>query len=206
VTLVRVRGAARVAALLVAVSAAGCGASHDPNALPDWMQLKPGAHAHLGYSNDYDPEHATLYASADAAQHGGAGVTQTVAEGTTVTVDTVQAAANGKHVVAVHTDAGQRGWVIAEDLLFPIPPAGTVFVVPARVGNAPANLFQEADDDDGVPFDGSAHVKLDGFTANPGNPEYAVEVQDGSLGGRVGFLMANELQYPATHAFHLVAP
>jgi hypothetical protein len=184
----------------------GCAASSDSLALPAWMQLTPGVHARLGDSNDEDPEHATLYADAETAQHGGAGATVTVPEGTVVTVDTVQPAAGDTHVVQVHTAAGARGWVIAEDLLLPIPPAGTVLVVPARVANAPANLFQEADDDDGVPFDGSAHVTFDSFSANPGNPEYAVEVRDGALGGRVGFLMANELQYPATHAFRLVAP
>ena len=96
--------------------------------------------------------------------------------------------------------------MIAEEVLLPIPPAGTAFVIPNSVDHRQPLLYQEADDDDGTPFDATAHVTYEGFANNPGNPEYEVRVEDGSLAGRTGYVLANELQSPQTHGFHLVAP
>ncbi len=190
---------AAVAVLALAL-VAGCG--HGAAALPDWLQLKPGTQAHLGYADEQDPEHAMLFATAADALAGTSGGRPS-AEGALVTIDAVDPrVTNGRRAVQVHGPNGVSGWVFDAEL-WPVPPPGTGFEIVARND---AMLYQEADDDDGVPFGGPAHVAFRSFRANPGNPEYAVDVTDGTLATRTGYVLANELAFPATHAFRLVAP
>ena len=189
----------------------GCAGATSTTTLPPWLRLAPGTHARLGYSSSDDPEHALLYRSADDALAARSSPVVararvlTAAAGSVVSVDAIGVqTVGGKHVAEVHGDDGVRGWVIAENELLPIPPAGTVFVIPNSVDHRQPMLYQEADDDDGTPFDAAAHVTYDGFANDPGNPEYQVRVDDGSLAGRTGYVMANELQSPQTHGFRLI--
>jgi hypothetical protein len=203
---------ARCLTLLLLSSIAGCG--HPASGLPGWLTLRTGNTARLAYSSDYDPEHAWLYASATSARASirasaiPAGAREALS-GSVVLIKRVDPlAVEGKHIVFVTSDRF-RGWVVAEDELLPVPPAGVHLIVPKRIDHVDQELYsaQEDDDDaDGVPLGGTSHVTYEGFEASPGNPEYIVRVDDGPLAGSSGYVPAQELETLRGRAFRLVKP
>lgn len=195
---------------LLALSALGACSRAASADLPAWMQLKPGTQARLVSNDKLDPEHVSVYPSAVAAFAGpiGAGSRgRAFTEGLLVVIDEVQPhPALPIQAVHVRGEHGVQGWV-TDDELVPVPPVGTMFEIPApTTSSAPPLLYDDADDDEGVAFGSAAHVQYQGFTADPGNPEYSVDVQDGTLAGRKGYVLYDELQSPLTHGFRLVPP
>jgi hypothetical protein len=183
---------------------AGCGHRAD---VPAWLELRVGAQARLAASNPLEPERTTVYPTAQAAQAGQSGPDpRRAAAGALVTVTQIDGdVVNGKHAVAVSDAHGVLGWVLAEDALRPVPPAGTQLVVDATPVNGSApQLFSDQDDDEGQAFGAATHVTYEGFTSDPGNAEYRVRVDDGPLAGLDGFVVEAELQDPQTHAFRFV--
>jgi hypothetical protein len=173
---------------------------------PPWLALKVGTQARLGYSQAAEPEHAMLYPSADAARSGATNSPSVRDAPAGAAVSIVQIdprTPNGKHVVAVKGD-GVAGWVIAEDLLLPIPPVCTQLMVPDVLDQQEQILYPEQDDDEGTAFGATSHVTYEGFANDPGNAEYRVRVDDGPLTGFIGYVTAEELQSEQTHAFRLV--
>ena len=203
----------RVCAVLALASICSC-SGVDASRIPPWLQLRVGAQARLDYSTDYDPEHAVLYLTADAARFSVMGRIVVADErqalsGTVVSIENIDPREiNGKHVVAIKGD-DVSGWVIAEDTLLPIPPVNTQLIVPKTLDHVALSLYSQQEDDDaadGVPVGVTAHVTYEGFEPNPGNPEYVVRVDDGPLAGSTGYVLAQELRSPQTHAFRLVEP
>jgi hypothetical protein len=196
----------RAVAVVAVALLAGCAHAAD---VPPWLALRVGAHARLAASNALEPERTTVFPSADAAlaarrgpapRHAAAGdlVTVTQIDGTVV---------NGRHAVAVSDAHGPLGWVIAEDNLRPVPLPGTQLVVAATAADGSAQeLFSDQDDDDGQSFATTSHVTYEGFVSDPGNAEYRVHVDDGSLAGYDGYVVESELQTTQTHAFRFVSP
>jgi hypothetical protein len=198
--------------LLLIASIAGCAGVE--SGVPAWLTLRVGTAARLAYSSDYDPEHTWLYTSASTARASiGSGSTPAGARealaGNVVTIERIDPiAAGGKHAVFVSSDRF-RGWVIAEDELLPIPPAGAHLILPKRIDHVEQELYtaQEDDDDaDGVPLGATSHVTYQGFEASPGNPEYIVRVDDGPLAGTSGYVPAQELETLQSRAFRLTLP
>jgi len=194
----------RVVSWFAAALLAGC--AHAPD-VPAWLVLRAGVQARLVASNPLEPERTTIFPSADAARaalrgpalrHAAAGdlVTVTQIDGTVV---------DGRHAVAVSDAHGVLGWVVAEDHLRPVPPAGTPLLVVAIANGTAQDLFSDQDDDDGQPFGADSHVTYEGFTSDPGNAEYHIRVDDGPLAGENGYVVESELQTPQTHAFRFVA-
>jgi hypothetical protein len=197
-----------VAALGVAAGLSAC--SHDASGIPKWLALQPGVQARLDYSVEYDPEHTNVFTNADAARvnigahsDSPAGAAQAPA-GAIVTVESVAQEPQGrKHVVWIKGEMFS-GWVVAEDALLPIPPAGAELIVPASISNVAQMLYGEQDEDDGVRVGVTSHVRFQEFDPSPGNPEYLVKVEDGPLAGQSGYLFAAEIQAPPGHSFTLL--
>jgi hypothetical protein len=199
-----------VAALVVAAGLSGC--SHHVSGIPRWLVLQPGVQARLDYSVEYDPEHANIFATLDAARaHIGArrdnpSSAAQVPAGTVVTVESVaQNLEHDKHIVSIKGDTFS-GWVVAEDALLPIPPAGAELIVPAAISNVQQMLYGEQDEDDGVRVGVTSHVRFQEFDPSPGNPEYLVKVEDGPLAGRSGYLFAAEIEAPPGDSFTMLMP
>jgi hypothetical protein len=164
--------------------------------------------ARLTASNELEPERTMIAPSADAAR-----ATQPdrarrrAAAGDLVTVIAIDGnVVDGKHAVEIADAHGVLGWVLAEDVLRPVPPRGTPLIVAGSAGGSELELFSEQDDDEGQAFGATSHVTYEGFTSDPGNPEYRVHVEDGTLAGYDGYVTASELQAPSTNGFRLVAP
>jgi hypothetical protein len=195
----------RAVALFAVALLVGC-AQHGPD-LPAWLVLRVGAQARLAASNAFEPERTTVFPSAEAAHAAQRGAApRRAAAGDLVTVTQIDGnVVDGKHAVAVSDAHGLLGWVLAEDILRPVPPSGTHLIVAATASGS-EQLFSEQDDDDGQSFGTTSHVTYEGFTSDPGNPEYRIHVDDGPLAGYDGYVVASELQATQTHAFRLVAP
>ena len=174
--------------------------------------MKPGTLARVGFSHDYDPEHAYVFATHDSARDGvkkgddGLNTHQVPSGGMVTIVSVDPTPVNGKHLVEIKGSTGATGWVVGEDVLLPIPPINTALIVPKTVNGVPQDFFPEQDTDEGVPVGVPTKVSYLGFYLNPGNPEYEVHIDSGPMAGRTAFVLAQELQLPATHAFRLVPP
>jgi hypothetical protein len=195
----------RAVALFAVALFVGC--AHGPD-VPPWLVLRVGAQARLAASNEFEPERTTVFPSAEAAHAAQRGpAPRRAAAGDLVTVTQIDSnVVDGKHAVAVSDAHGMLGWVLAEDILRPVPPSGTNLIVAATANGGGQELFSEQDDDDGQSFGTTSHVTYEGFTSDPGNPEYRIHVDDGPLAGYDGYVVASELQSPQTHAFRLVIP
>jgi hypothetical protein len=194
-----------------ALAAGLCACSHADAGIPDWLTLRAGVQARLDYSVDYDPEHANVFATEEAARasigaHRNSSRGESLAPaGGLVTVESVASRTEGeKHVVAIR-GATFSGWVVAEDALLPVPPTGAELIVPASISHVQQMLYGEQDDDDGVPVGISSRVRLQAFDPSPGNPEYLVKVEDGPLAGQTGYLFAGEIEVMPGRSFTLLA-
>lgn len=196
--------------LALALALTACSAGRD---VPAWSRLEVGAQARLGPSDHQDPEHTAVFASAAEAlaslqgQAPSASAYQAEA-GALVTIDVIQPAAAGSQLHIVHVaDPGDSwsGWVAAERVLSPVPPDRTMLQVTPVAGSEQSMLYLEQDDDEGVPFGSTTLVTYLGFSKNPGNPEYHIEVVDGPLAGKTGYVLADELTISASQPFAFVA-
>lgn len=168
--------------------------------------------ARLDYSVAYDPEHTNIFATVDAARASiGArrdnppGAAQAPAGGVVTVESVAQKPERHKHIVSIKGETFS-GWVVAEDTLLPIPPAGAELIVPASLSNVQQMLYGEQDEDDGVSVGVVSHVRFQEFDPSPGNPEYLVNVEDGPLAGHSGYLFAAEIEAPPGHSFTLLMP
>jgi hypothetical protein len=199
---VNIRHALRAAVPAALLTLASCAqTSH----VPPWLELKAGGHARLAASDETEPERTAIFPSAAAASTGRlADASRIAAAGELVTITQIEDEPRGKHAVAIDGARGPLGWVVAEDVLLPVPPNGTRLLVAASAGGQSQLLFSDQDDDDGTPFGTASHVTYDGFVNDPGNAEYRVHVDDGPLAGYDGYVAATELEAPETDGFLLV--
>jgi hypothetical protein len=172
---------------------------------PPWLELTAGAHARLAGSDEAEPDRTAIFPSAAAAIAGRrAAASRIAAAGDLVTIAQIVDEPGGKHAVAIDGARGPLGWVIAEDVLLPVLPNGTVLLIAASAGGQSQLLFTDQDDDDGMPFGTASHVTYEGFVNDPGNAEYRVHVDDGTLAGYDGYVAVSELQASETGGFRLV--